>query len=284
MCPVSPTGVPLCYYSLAVSLFILVNFIFWKGSKKKINDRFSEIPKKLSKLFPSFVSSNYFNSSVGKVHYLSGGSGDPVVFIHGNPAWAVTWRKVMGNLNPVDHFVIAPDLMSMGFSGELPKKKFNIESHVAAIYELIGHLNLKDITLVVQDWGGPIGMSVAEKLKDKIKGVVILNTGLAVPNPKKISKFHKSVHKKLIPDLLFNFFGYPMYSLGTLQADPNSIGGQIAKAYRWPIRIFERWHVPLKFARMVPAYVGHPSLGSFQLVENYCRTLKKPVELSLIHI
>ncbi len=241
-----------------------------------------------SKLFPDWIKnqlpegteSNYFKSSLAKLHYLTRGHGHKVILLHGNPTWSFLWRKVMNELDQSAFNVIAPDLLNLGFSDSLAKDDFNMENHVLALTEFFEKIDINNATVVVQDWGGPIGLAALARCKVKIKGLIILNTGVAAPKaPYRISKFHSFVNKRILPDLLFNICGYPMYSLHKVQHDKSSITGEVAKAYRYPMRQDKsKWASALRFARMVPNSDSHPSYGLFKEVEKFCREFEGPVE------
>ena len=238
------------------------------------------IPNWIMNLFPKGVESNFTQTTFGKIHYLSGGNGQPVLLLHGNPTWGFIWRKVINELDETKYKVYAPDLLNLGFSDGLSKKNFSIENQAMALKEFVQKHDLNNVILVVQDWGGPIGLYMATLLEERISKLVVLNTGLSAPKPPfKVSKFHSFVNKKILPDIMFRFLRYPMYHLGKVQFDKSSISGKVAKAYRYPIKKKWRWGSALEFARMVPNGVDHPSYTSFKEIEAFCSRFSKPVRI-----
>lgn len=118
---------------------------------------------------------HHFQTAAGRMHYVDEGSGEVVLMLHGNPAWSFLYRKLIKRLSP--HYrCIAPDYLGFGLSDKPYDWSYLPEDHAQYIEAFIGHLGLKDITLVVNDWGGPIGMHYAVNHPGNIKRLVVLNT------------------------------------------------------------------------------------------------------------
>ncbi len=112
------------------------------------------------------------------------GVGEPLLLLHGEPTWSYLYRKMIGPLSGVAR-VIAPDYIGFGRSDKVEDGEwYSYDRHVESIHQLIDMLDLSQITLVVQDWGGPIGLRVAMEDPDAFARLVILNTGLTRPGPK----------------------------------------------------------------------------------------------------
>lgn len=120
--------------------------------------------------------SNWFKKNGVSIHYIDEGEGIPIVLTHGNPDWSFLNRNIIKGLSKKAR-VIAFDLPGFGFS-EAPKDyTFTPQEHAKWLKSLIeDHLKLDKYILVVQDWGGPIGLSVATDSPEKILGLVISNT------------------------------------------------------------------------------------------------------------
>lgn len=119
-----------------------------------------------------------------RMHYIDEGTGDPILLLHGEPTWSYLYRKMIPSLAEGAR-VIAPDLVGFGRSDKpIDRDWYTYERHLDSIVQLIVHLKLESITLVVQDWGGPIGLRVAIMHRDRFAHLVILNTGLFRPGPK----------------------------------------------------------------------------------------------------
>ncbi len=127
-----------------------------------------------SKLFP--YTSNFMRTSDGsELHYIDEGTGPVLLMLHGNPTWSFLYRKLIASLS--SHYrCIAPDYPGFGLSKASKSYDFSPTSHTTAISELVEYLNLSSFILVMQDWGGPIGLTLALKDPSKVKGVILGNT------------------------------------------------------------------------------------------------------------
>ncbi|MCH7579819.1 MAG: alpha/beta fold hydrolase [Chloroflexi bacterium] len=110
-----------------------------------------------------------------KLHYVDEGEGDPIVMLHGNPTWGYLYRNFIPPLSQTNRCV-APDHMGFGKSDKPLDKQYTLARHIENFTALMDELELKDITLVMQDWGGPIGLGFGVEHAGRIKRLVILNT------------------------------------------------------------------------------------------------------------
>ena len=108
-------------------------------------------------------------------HYVDMGEGRPVILLHGQPTWGYLYRRFIPPL-AATHRVIVPDHMGFGKSETPPDRAYTLSTHVKNLAALIGHLDLRDITLVMQDWGGPIGIGYAVRHPERIHSLVLMNT------------------------------------------------------------------------------------------------------------
>ncbi|MBV9214065.1 MAG: alpha/beta fold hydrolase [Actinobacteria bacterium] len=114
-----------------------------------------------------------------RLHYVDEGSGDPVVCFHGEPTWAYLYRKVAPPLVDGGLRVICPDYAGFGRSDKpLDREWYSYDGHVELMTELLAGLDVRGATVIVQDWGGPIGLRWAMENQDRVSRLVILNTGL----------------------------------------------------------------------------------------------------------
>jgi haloalkane dehalogenase len=113
------------------------------------------------------------------MHYLDEGEGDPIVCFHGEPTWAYLYRKLLPPLTSAGHRVICPDYAGFGRSDKPTDPRwYSYDRHVEMVTGLLATLDLRDATVVVQDWGGPIGLRWAVENADRVARLAILNTGL----------------------------------------------------------------------------------------------------------
>lgn len=121
--------------------------------------------------------SRFFTTPSGhKLHYVDEGSGDPIVFVHGNPAWSFEFRHLIAGLRS-GFRCVAPDHIGFGLSSRSDRgEDHHPKSHANRFASLMDHLDLRDLTLFVNDWGGPIGLDFARRRPDRVKRLVICNT------------------------------------------------------------------------------------------------------------
>ena len=193
--------------------------------------------------------SNYIEVRKGiNTHYVDEGKGPVILMLHGNPTWSFLYRKMINELK--DEFrVIAPDYPGFGLSTSPLNYDFLPSTHSQIIEEFVSLLNLKDIILVMQDWGGPIGLNIATDNPELIKGMVLGNTW-AWPLKR---------------------FGQKMFS--------HIMGGFIG---RWMARSFNGvWHVFMKKGFIKPPSKRELAMykAPFENGENFKQTAIFPKEL-----
>lgn len=137
----------------------------------------------------------------------------PVVLcLHGNPTWSFLWSRLLNELNS-DFRVIAPDHLSMGFSEQVSTRTYR--DRVSDINDLVNALNITaPIWIVAQDWGGAIGMGYAVAHPERVAGLVLSNTGIAVPHNRRAPLLIRlaaatGVHRLVTKDSSFFVRGTP---------------------------------------------------------------------------
>ncbi len=124
-------------------------------------------------LFP--FESKWFESSVGRVHYVDEGEGSPIVFCHGQPMWSFLYRHIVFGLR--DRFrCVVIDYPGYGLSVRPDGYGYTPREHAEVLGELVDHLGLDDMIVMGQDWGGPISMSMAAARSDRVTGIILGNT------------------------------------------------------------------------------------------------------------
>lgn len=127
---------------------------------------------------------HYLNLSDLRYHYLDEGRGEPLVMLHGNPTWSFYYRNLVSGLRG-SYRTIVPDHIGCGLSDKPDDSRYeySLRQRVADLETLLDHLELRDnLSLVLHDWGGMIGMAFAHRHPERIKRLVILNTA-AFPLP-----------------------------------------------------------------------------------------------------
>ncbi len=114
-----------------------------------------------------------------RLHYLDEGSGPTVLCFHGEPDWSYLYRHMLEGLVASGHRVVCPDLVGFGRSDKPTDQEwYTYERHVEYVTRHLEQVELSDVTVVVQDWGGPIGLRWAVEHSDQVGRLAILNTGL----------------------------------------------------------------------------------------------------------
>ena len=137
-------------------------------------------PDELLSGLPSFPFGSRFREFDGiRLAHLDVGDGPPVLFMHGEPTWSFLWRKVIPPIRDAGYRCIAPDLPGFGRSDKpVDIGWYTYDRFAASILALVDELDVRDATIVVHDWGGPIGLRVAVERPDRIARIVVLDTGL----------------------------------------------------------------------------------------------------------
>jgi cis-3-alkyl-4-acyloxetan-2-one decarboxylase len=127
----------------------------------------------VTKLYP--FSSHTLQLEKFRYHYLDEGSGETLLMLHGNPTWSFYYRNLILGFKG-SYRCVVPDHMGMGKSDKPQDYPYTLSQHIDNLEKLVDHLGLDDITLVVHDWGGAIGMGFAVRYPEKIRRLVIFNT------------------------------------------------------------------------------------------------------------
>src|SRR5712692_1269371 len=117
-------------------------------------------------LFP--VEHRFLDLDGARIHYVDEGSGETLLLLHGNPAWSFLYRKMIGALK--DQFrCVALDYPGYGMSDAPPGYGFTPREHSAVLERFVDRLDLRDLTIMVQDWGGPIGFGFAGGRPERVR-------------------------------------------------------------------------------------------------------------------
>ena len=119
--------------------------------------------------------SRHLELEMGRLHYVDEGEGNPIVMVHGTPTWSFEYRHLIKGLSN-RYRCVAMDHVGFGLSDKPSDWSYRPEAHARNLEALIESLGLEDITLVVHDFGGPIGLSYAIRHPEKVKQLVIMNS------------------------------------------------------------------------------------------------------------
>ena len=137
-------------------------------------------PDELFDGLPDFPYAAHWRTYDGlRLAHLDEGDGAPVLFVHGEPTWSFLWRNVLAPVREAGFRCLAPDLPGFGRSDKpIDQDWYSYDRHTHALTALLEDLDLNGVTVVVHDWGGPIGLRVAIEQSERIDRIVILDTGL----------------------------------------------------------------------------------------------------------
>jgi pimeloyl-ACP methyl ester carboxylesterase len=119
--------------------------------------------------------SRWVDLSAGRMHYVDEGQGETILFVHGTPTWSLEWRHMIRAFAGA-YRCIAPDLIGFGHSDRPREFAYTPEAHARVLAEFVERLNLSSVTLVVHDFGGPIGLPICLREPERVKRLVLLNT------------------------------------------------------------------------------------------------------------
>lgn len=211
---------------------------------------------------PLYPFASHFLTVAGghRLHYVDEGAGRPVLFVHGNPTWSFMWREPMQALRDT-HRVVAVDHLGCGLSDKPQGWPYRLAGHVDNLEALVLALDLRDVTLVLHDWGGAIGMGVAARQPDRIARVAVLNTA-AFPSPAiplRIAACRVPGFGALAVRGLNGFAGAATFMATERGLDPAVKAGLLAPYDSWANRI-----ATLRFVEDIPMAPTHPSWAALQ--------------------
>jgi haloalkane dehalogenase len=207
-----------------------------------------------------------------RMHYLDEGSGHPILLLHGEPTWSFLYRRMIPPLVAAGHRVIAPDYIGFGKSDKpIGLDWYTYENHVSSIGALVEALDLREATMVVQDWGGPIGLKVATDMDDRFARLVILNTGIYSGRGNRMPEawwaFHDFV-KRVTPDVPV---GMLISRACFTEPSPEVMAG-----YEAPFPVPEaKWGVSA-FPALVPTGPDTPGAAEMQAASERLNQWEKP--------
>jgi haloalkane dehalogenase len=195
------------------------------------------------------------------LRYLDEGEGSTVVMVHGNPTWSIYYRSLVDALK-ADHRCIVPDHIGMGRS-EKPgddKYTYTLKSRVDDLEALLDHLGLQeDITLIVHDWGGMIGMAFASRHPERIARIVVMNTaGFPMPASKSFPWALRLARTPLGAWLIRGFNAFSGIA-ARVCAKKKPLSRQLKRAYTAPYDSWANRIATLRFVQDIPLKPGDPA-------------------------
>jgi len=230
-------------------------------------------------LYP--FTSRYAEVNGWRMHYVDEGGGDPILMVHGNPTWSFYFRRLIGGLSNA-YRTIAPDHIGCGLSARPAASEygFRLQNRVDDLEALCSHLDIdRNLTLVLHDWGGAIGMALAIRHPERIARLVLLNT----------AAFLKPKDKPLPPPLKlvrgFPFLATPavlglnLFARGAAwTASAKGLRPEVRTGLLAPYNSWRNRLATLRFVQDIPLSPQDPSYALLKQVDHGLRAFKaKPV-------
>ena len=204
-----------------------------------------------------------------RMHYVDEGEGDAVLLLHGEPAWSFLYRTVIPHVTPFAR-VVSPDYFGFGRSDKpVDRDWYSYDSHYASVERLVEQLRLGRVTVVVHDWGGPLGLRLAVTRPELVARLVILNTGVGAgraPSEEwlRFRELVRQVGTDLRPGRLVQ------------AACVTELPEEVVAAYDAPFPVPEAMSGVLMFPELVPTERDHPSAAAMLEVRAALRSWDKP--------
>jgi haloalkane dehalogenase len=203
-----------------------------------------------------------------RMHYVDEGEGQPVVMFHGEPSWSYLYRKMVPPVVESGRRAVCPDLAGFGRSDKpVHFDWYSYDRHVAQVSGTLASLDLSDAVVVVQDWGGPIGLRWAVENADRVAALVILNTGLFTGRVSKGFMAWRDFAERN-PDLPVGFV------IGG--ATSSDLPDEVVAAYEAPFPSPESKAGAATFPLLVPTEPGAPGADAMLAVAEALESWSKP--------
>lgn len=216
-----------------------------------------------------------------RLHYLDEGQGEPVVMLHGNPTWSFMYRELAKDLRR-DYRTIVPDHIGCGLSDKPGDERYEytLERRVADLEALLGHLGLKDnLTLVLHDWGGMIGMAYASRNVAAVVRLVLLNTAAFLLPGQKLPRALRFSRNSSLAAILIRRFNAFAAIANYVCCRKKRMPPEIRKAFTAPYDSWNNRIATLRFVQDIPLTPGD---RAYPLVKETQDSLNRFQELPML--
>jgi haloalkane dehalogenase len=210
----------------------------------------------------------YLDQDGLRMHYVDVGTGDPVLLLHGEPTWSFLYRKVIAELAGGSR-CIAPDYFGFGRSDKPTDADwYSYETHARSIERFVVELDLRDLTVVVQDWGGPIGFRLGVGQPERVARLVVLNTGIGTHAPNEDWLRFRAMMRRAGTGI----------DAGRLvrRTLVQPVTDEVIAAYDAPFPVPESRVGIVQFPELVPTSVDHPTAPAMLDVRERLRAFEQP--------
>ncbi len=211
---------------------------------------------------------HYMNLGHFLMHYVDVGEGEPLVMVHGDPTWGYLYRNLIAKLSPYAR-CIAPDHMGMGKSGvSKTPYPYRLRHHIENLETLLLALDLHNITLILHDWGGPVGLGFAIRHPRRIKRLILMNTWAFAQWPGGyLPRLLEIIRSPRGEAFVLTKNGYVKPALLGTTANPHRISPLVLEAYLAPFPTPESRRALLCWSRDIPLTAGDPSYADMHQIE-----------------
>ena len=220
--------------------------------------------------------SHYLERNGLRYHYLDQGSGQTVVMVHGNPTWSFYFRELVKALSPRFRTVV-PDHIGCGLSDKPDSAAYGYRAadRVADLEALLDHLQLKEnITLVVHDWGGAIGLALAVKHPQRFRRLVILNTAAFLPPSGKRLPWRLQIVRNIRPLAVPAVLGLNLFSRAALyMATGKKLTADVRAGLTAPYNSWRNRLATLRFVQDIPVEASDQSYALVKHLDERLSTL-----------
>jgi len=228
------------------------------------------VPPDLAAAYP--WSGTWLDVDGGRMHYLDEGPRDAPVMLalHGNPTWSFYWRALIKNFS--DRYrVVVPDHIGCGLSDKPQGWPYRLAGHIGNVERLVDHLGLKDITFVLHDWGGAIGMGAAGRRPELARRFIVTNTAAFRSEriPFSIAACKWPIYGPLA---VRGFNGFAR--VATLRASAKGLSPAAKKGLLFPYSSWASRIATLRFVEDIPMDASHPSWSTLGAVEDDLEKLR----------
>ena len=211
----------------------------------------------------------YLDINGFEMHFVDEGSGEAVLLLHGDPTWGYLWRKFIPSLSRRSRCIV-PDQMGMGKSGTPPDPyPYRLRHHIANLEALLLRLGLHDLTLVLHDWGGPVGLGVATRHPHWIKRLILMNTWAFAPWPGgPFPRLIEIIRSDRGEKFVLEKNGYLEPALMGTTHYPEKLTKSVMDAYRAPFPTPASRRALLCWSRDIPIGETDPSYAEMKQIEH----------------
>ena len=203
-----------------------------------------------------------------RMHYVEEGAGDPILLLHGEPTWGFLYRTMVPVLAARAR-VVVPDLFGFGRSDKpTHAAAYSYDAHYRSLERFALELDVRQLTLVVHDWGGPIGLRFAVTHPERVARLVILNTGVGVGAPSEPWLRFRA----LVREVGTGFTASRLVRVACVEP----LDDAAVRGYDAPFPVAEAKSGALAFPELVPTEPGHPSATAMLAVRDALARWEKP--------